>query len=142
LDSDVVPFDWDPLFPDIGSTAAIGRTPVQSTSPYSRFTALCRNEQRPRGFRLRHGPQERAAPGGDNVDQFRQDVIEGRDYRNRLIEIFGSPCDGTIGAGKPYPAGYAGPDLLFMYSCAGSQRQHCPPPSATYPIRMDAFAMT
>lgn len=38
------------------------------------------------------------------------------DFRNRLIEIFGRPYDGTIGFGKAYPEGYEGPDtLLFAY---------------------------
>ena len=38
------------------------------------------------------------------------------DFRNRLIELFGRPYDGTIGFGKAYPEGYEGPDtLLFAY---------------------------
>ena len=46
------------------------------------------------------------------VEALRQDL----DYRNRLIEIFGRPYDGTIGFGKAYPEGYEGPDtLLFAY---------------------------
>jgi hypothetical protein len=37
-------------------------------------------------------------------------------YRNQLIEIFGTPYDGTIGSGKIYPPGYQGPDtMLYMY---------------------------
>jgi hypothetical protein len=43
------------------------------------------------------------------VEAFRQDL----DYRNRLIEIFGRPYDGTIGFGKVYPEGYEGPDTLL-----------------------------
>ena len=46
------------------------------------------------------------------VEALRQDL----DYRNRLIEIFGRPYDGTIGFGKVYPEGYLGPDtLLYAY---------------------------
>ena len=46
------------------------------------------------------------------VEALRQDL----DYRNRLIEIFGRPYDGTIGFGKAYPEGYEGPDtLLYAY---------------------------
>jgi hypothetical protein len=45
-------------------------------------------------------------------DAMNQDL----DFRNRLIEIFGRPYDGTIGFGKAYPEGYEGPDtLLFAY---------------------------
>ena len=46
------------------------------------------------------------------VEALSQDI----DYRNRLIEIFGRPYDGTIGSGKVYPEGYLGPDtLLYPY---------------------------
>ena len=46
------------------------------------------------------------------VEAFRQDL----EYRNRLIEIFGRPYDGTIGFGKVFPEGYEGPDTqLFAY---------------------------
>jgi hypothetical protein len=46
------------------------------------------------------------------IEAFRQDL----DYRNRLIEIFGRPYDGTIGFGKAYPEGYEGPDtILYSY---------------------------
>jgi hypothetical protein len=39
-----------------------------------------------------------------------------RDYKNRLIEIFGYPYAGDIGAGRTYPSGYDGPDLYHhMY---------------------------
>ncbi len=46
----------------------------------------------------------------------RQTFEQDRDYRNRLIEVFGTPYSGQIGAGKIYPTGYSGPDLaLYMY---------------------------
>lgn len=35
------------------------------------------------------------------------------DFRHRLIEIFGSPYEGTIGSGKAYAAGYQGPDIYY-----------------------------
>ena len=39
-----------------------------------------------------------------------------REYTSRLIELFGYPYAGDIGAGKTYPSGYYGPDLLhYMY---------------------------
>ena len=52
----------------------------------------------------------------DEVD-FRRSVFEqDMAYRNQLIEIFGSPYDGTIGSGSAYPPGYNGPDTsLYMY---------------------------
>jgi len=50
----------------------------------------------------------------ESTDIFNQQVIDqDRDYRNRLIEIFGTPYEGTIGPGKTYPPGYQGPDYYF-----------------------------
>ena len=53
----------------------------------------------------------------NSADSLRQTAVDqDLSFRKRLIEIFGSPYDGQIGAGKAYPAGYNGPDLsLFMY---------------------------
>ncbi len=34
-------------------------------------------------------------------------------FRNELIQIFGRPFDGTVGFGRLYPEGYAGPDILL-----------------------------
>lgn len=46
------------------------------------------------------------------IQALRQDF----DYRSRLIEIYGTPYEGTIGPGQIYDEGYTGPDtLLFMY---------------------------
>jgi hypothetical protein len=52
-----------------------------------------------------------------SAEDFTRMVIEkDREFRNQLIEIFGSPYEGTIGPGKTYPAGYAGPDYYYyMY---------------------------
>ena len=54
---------------------------------------------------------------GNSETEFRNSTFqEDLAYRNQLIAIFGKPYDGTIGAGKMYPAGYEGPDLaLYMY---------------------------
>ncbi len=53
----------------------------------------------------------------DSVEEYTSNVIDQeRDFRNRLIEIFGYPYAGDIGAGKTYPSGYDGPDLYhYMY---------------------------
>ena len=60
---------------------------------------------------------ERLRQVEESVDQFCMDAVE-QDitYRNRLIEIFGLPYEGTIGPGQPYPEGYVGPDtMLYFY---------------------------
>ncbi len=53
----------------------------------------------------------------NNETEFRNQVYEeDLGYRNELIEIFGTPYEGTIGSGKLYPAGYQGPDTaLYAY---------------------------
>ena len=53
----------------------------------------------------------------DTVEQLTQNVNDQeRDYKNRLIEIFGYPHAGDIGAGKTYPSSYDGPDIYhYMY---------------------------
>lgn len=55
-------------------------------------------------------------------------------YRNRLIEIFGKPYEGTIGPGRFYPAGYEGPDLA-LYSYVDTNEitsETVPGPAASY----------
>ncbi len=48
----------------------------------------------------------------DDVDEFTANVADQeRDFKNRLIETFGYPYAGDIGAGKTYPSGYDGPDI-------------------------------
>ncbi|NQV32348.1 MAG: hypothetical protein HQ515_06615, partial [Phycisphaeraceae bacterium] len=52
----------------------------------------------------------------ESVDQFYKDAVEqDMTYRNRLIEIFGFPYEGTIGPGQPYPEGYIGPDTMLHF---------------------------
>lgn len=61
--------------------------------------------------------QQRLRQIANSEAEFRNQVYE-QDlaYRNQLIGLFGRPYDGTVGAGKLYPAGYDGPDLsLYMY---------------------------
>ena len=54
---------------------------------------------------------------GNSEVEFRNSTFqEDLAYRNRLIQIFGKPYEGTVGPGRLYPAGYQGPDLaLYMY---------------------------
>lgn len=54
----------------------------------------------------------------DSLSDFQDNTEDQeRDYRNRLIEIFGYPYEDDIGAPpRSYPAGYEGPDLFhYMY---------------------------
>jgi len=70
----------------------------------------------------------------DSQEQFTQNVIDQeRDYRNRLIEIFGYPYAGDIGAGKTYPSGYDGPDLYhYMYIPTKEISDDTAPPNTNF----------
>jgi hypothetical protein len=71
-----------------------------------------------------------------NSEQAFRDKVYQQDlsYRNQLIEIFGTPYDGTIGSGKAYPAGYQGPDtMLYMYVDVNNVNDSTvPQPPASY----------
>ncbi|MEI6655174.1 MAG: hypothetical protein WCP45_10430 [Verrucomicrobiota bacterium] len=74
-----------------------------------------------------------------SIDAYRQDL----DYRNRLIEIFGQPYDGTIGFGKPFPEGYVGPDTqLFAYLDQTKISQFIPESDPNAPATMVTFKST
>lgn len=80
----------------------------------------------------------------DSTEQFTQRVVEQeRDYKNRLIEIFGYPYAGDIGAGKTYPSGYDGPDIYhWMYVNTVEITGETAPPSTTftaYYSRLDEY---
>ena len=58
----------------------------------------------------------------DDVDDFTANVTDQeRDFKNRLIEIFGYPYSGDIGAGKTYPSGYDGPDIYHYQYVAATE---------------------
>ncbi len=71
----------------------------------------------------------------NSEEDFRRSVFEqDLSYRNRLIEIFGSPYDGNIGSGRAYPPGYLGPDtMLYMYvDVREITKATVPQPSVTF----------
>jgi hypothetical protein len=70
----------------------------------------------------------------DDVDDFTANVAgQERDYRNRLIESFGYPYAGDIGAGKTYPSGYDGPDIYhWMYVNTTELTGENSPPSTNF----------
>jgi hypothetical protein len=107
LAKNVVPFDIDPALIDSGKT--------HFEQIYDRAIEAMKNSVTV----FDHANQLSQALRGlqDSVNNFSQNVDQQeRDYKNRLIEIFGYPYPGDIGAGKTYPAGYDGPDLYhYMY---------------------------
>ena len=112
LDADAVPFDIDPARTD--------RTGVSPATHFEQIYERALGASKNAVLAFDHANQagqllRRTANSAEDLRK--QTIDQDRDYRNRLIEIFGTPYQGQIGTGKAYPAGYTGPDLyLFMYS--------------------------
>ena len=127
-----VPFDIDPTFLEVGSTAQIGRRAVQGLTQFDqileRAVKAVRNgvavwDEANRATELLRRTQ-------DTIDDFTKNVREQEfDYKSRLIEIFGYPYAGDVGAGRTYPGGYDGPDLYhYMYiSSRTATGENAPP---------------
>ncbi len=105
-----VPFDINPAMID---DLVFGRTYFEQM--YDRALAALKNLQAV--WENANKSQNRLRQIANTEADFRHDVfLQDLSYRNQLIAIFGRPYDGTVGAGKLYPAGYEGPDLaLYMY---------------------------
>jgi len=107
---DVVPFDIDParLNPNASNTA------THFEQVYER--ALNAVENAHVIFDHASDMKNRIRQVAESAEEFKEQVdVQDRDYRNRLIELLGTPYEGVIGTGKLYPAGYKGPDY-FLYN--------------------------
>ncbi len=110
LSAQAVPFDINPVMLD---DLIFGRTYFEQI--YDRAVAALNNAEAV--WQNANKDQNRLRQIANTEAEFRNEVFqEDLSYRNQLIDIFGRPYDGTVGAGKMYPAGYDGPDLaLYMY---------------------------
>ena len=108
----VVPFDIDPSFLDVGSVIQ-GQThfeQIEARAVKAMNNAAAVWDQANKSSSMLRQNQDAAEKFSANVDD------QERDYKNRLIEIFGYPYAGDTGPGNTYPSGYDGPDLVhFMY---------------------------
>jgi hypothetical protein len=130
LATDVVPFDIDPSFLEVGSG-------VQGESHFDQVygRALKALQNAIEVFNHANQLNNMLRQVDNTVEQFARDTeSEDLDFRNRLIEIFGTPYEGTIGPGKAYPAGYSGPDLYtYMYvDVTGLSKDTVPPTSESF----------
>lgn len=99
----VVPFDIDPTQIDAGQT--------HFEQVYARAEKALENAIA--SYDYANGYTQRLRQNQDTLEDFKKNLSDQeRDYTNRLIEIFGYPYPDDIGAGKTYPDGYDGPDLL------------------------------
>ena len=108
----VVPFDIDPSFLDANS-AIFRKTHFEQI--YDRALQTINNTLKV--FNEVNGMSQSLRANEDSTEAFTRLTNEQeRDFKNRLIEIFGYPYPGEIGPGKLYPSGYDGPDLThYMY---------------------------
>lgn len=102
----VVPFDIDPVEVDAGNT--------HFEQIYQRAEKALANATA--SYDFANGYTQRLRQNQDTLEDFKSNLTDQeRDYKNRLIEIFGYPYPDDIGAGKSYPDGYDGPDI-FHYN--------------------------
>ncbi|PLX99800.1 MAG: hypothetical protein C0622_09865 [Desulfuromonas sp.] len=101
----VVPFDIDPV------QISAGKTHFEQI--YERAEEALANAISV--YDYANGYTQRLRQNQDTLETFKKNLNDQeRDYTNRLIEIFGYPYEDDIGAGKTYPDGYDGPDILHF----------------------------
>ena len=112
-------FDIDPTFNAVGSTAQIGRAAVQGLGHFDQIKerAIKSLNNAARVWDEANNSSRQLRQQQDALDDFQRTYrSQENDYKSRMIEIFGYPYAGDIGAGKLYPSGYDGPDLYhYMY---------------------------
>lgn len=103
LARNVVPFDIDPTAIDAGQTHFEQVYDRALQALYNACVAFDHARSATRELRAQSDSLY------DLEDALAQNEI---DYHNRLIELYGYPYPDDIGAGKTYPQGYDGPDLV------------------------------
>ena len=137
LENGALTFDIDPTFLYVGSTAQIGTRAVQGLLHFDQIfeRALQALKNAKAIFDYANQANNMLRQEANTEEDFRRNVFD-QDlaYRNQLIEIFGTPYEGTIGSGKAYPPGYMGPDImLYMYaSVRDITAQTVPQPSGAF----------
>ena len=131
LSTDVVPFDINPVLLIPGPAM---KTHFEQV--YNRAVETMDNARII--FDHANNIKNRIRQVANKEQEFTDQVIDqDREYRNQLIELFGTPYEGTIGAGKVYPEGYKGPDYYYYCYIDVNEvsNETMPPPSK----EMNAF---
>ncbi len=103
LARNVVPFDIDPTAIDAGQTHF---EQVYDRALQALYNACIAFDH------ARNATRELRAQS-DSLYDLEASLAESElDYHNRLIELYGYPYPDDVGAGKTYPQGYDGPDLV------------------------------
>ncbi len=112
LEPNAVPFDIDParVDPTVNPNQATHFVQI-----YERALKALKNAKAVFDYANEHNHRLRQAAESAE-DHLERAIEQDLAFRNRLIEVFGTPYSGTVGPGEPYPEGYDGPDtMLHMY---------------------------
>ncbi|MCA9446342.1 MAG: hypothetical protein KC931_04450, partial [Candidatus Omnitrophica bacterium] len=102
LARNVMPFDIDPSLVDEGMT--------HFEQIYERAIVALSNAATV--FNFANETTQQLRKQADSLDEYKRVVKDGEtDFRNRLIETFGTPYADDIGPAGTYPTGYRGPDI-------------------------------
>jgi len=103
LARNVVPFDIDPTAIDAGQTHFEQVYDRALQALYNACVAFDHARSATRELRAQ----------SDSLYDLEESLAQNEiDFHNRLIELYGRPYTDDVGAGKTYPQGYEGPDLI------------------------------
>ncbi len=118
LSPGAIPFDIDPTFLEVGSTASIGNQAVQGLGHFGQiYERSLKAVVNAAGAFRQAARMTRSLRNQENqVDDYNSLIVDQeRTFRNQLIEIYGRPYEGDVGPGKTYAQGYYGPDLFQWF---------------------------
>lgn len=118
LSPGAIPFDIDPTFLAVGSTAQVGDRPVQGLGHFGQIY-----QRALRALNNAAGSFDQAARMSgmlrhqeNQIDDYVTSIVDQeRAFNYQLIELFGTPYSAEIGPGKIYAQGYEGPDLVHYF---------------------------
>jgi hypothetical protein len=136
LDSDALTFGVNPLFDGVNWEQRSHFEQIYDLAVKAAANARVAQDNAIRADQqLRH-------ISSNTAELQRQALMQDLDYRNRLIEMLGTPYAGNIGTGKMFKEGYTGPDLLtYMYIDQTDVEKITPhkPSPLVYQARIDSI---
>ncbi|MGA1530893.1 MAG: discoidin domain-containing protein, partial [Kiritimatiellia bacterium] len=126
LDSDAMAFQADPFYNGI---SWVSHPPFKQA-----LDKALKAIETARGFyeSASQADQQLRRIANDTRALQEQAILQDLEYRNRLIGLYGTPYEGTIGPGKIYAEGYNGPDLLTYMYVKYSSYNDIAPTNATF----------
>jgi hypothetical protein len=118
LSPGAIQFDIDSTFLEVGSTAGIGDNAVQGMGHFDQIRERAmKTLTNAAGAFQQAARMTRSLRNQENqLDDYNSLIVDQeRTFRNQLVEIYGRPYEGDVGAGKTYKQGYYGPDLYQWF---------------------------